>query len=256
MHWMLREHPRLAIPPETPWLVDLAPRRGRWSRSRQVRVLEAILRHPRYGDWALSEAAAREAVARRAPPTYAELVAALLDAYAELMGKPRWGNKTPENVLQIGFLSRLFPRSVFIHVIRDGRDVAASLSNQGWASDRIVGNAYWWRDCVSAGRGAGRRLGPARYREIRLEDLIAEPENALQRICEGIGETYMPQMLEYTHRAAELEAWEPRPRRSHQHLAKPPTAGLRDWKAGVSAEQQNAVNHICRPLLRELGYER
>jgi hypothetical protein len=253
---MLQEHPRLAIPPEAQWLVEVAPRRGRWSQDRRAQVLDEIVRHRKYADWPLTEAAARAAVERRRPSSYAELVAALFAAYAGRQGKPRWGDKTPENVLHLEFLSRLFPQSVFIHVIRDGREVAASLADQVWASSGLVGKAHWWHDCVTAGRRAGQRLGRTRYCEVRLEDLADDPEGVLRRVCAAIGESYTAQMLEYTRRSGEMDSWTPESRRSNQHLGKPPTAGLRDWRAGVSLDEQAAVNRICRPLLRELGYER
>jgi hypothetical protein len=218
-------------------------------------VLDEILRHPTYTDWFLPEEAVRAAVAEQRPSSYAELVAVLFGAYAEREGKPRWGEKTPENVLHIELLARLFPRAVFVHVIRDGREVAASLADQAWSSNGLVGYAHWWHDCVTAGRRAGRRLGPARYCELRLEDLVADPEGVLRRVCAAIGESYTRRMLEYTRRSEEFDRWHESLRWSHRHLAKPPTGGLRDWTAGVSADEQVAVSRICRPLLSELGYE-
>src|SRR6476661_436967 len=138
---MLREHPRLAIPPEAPWVVEVAPRRRRWSRKRRAKVLEQILRHPRYSDWCLSEEKVRALVEERKPSTYNELVGLLFGAYALREDKPRWGDKTPENVLHVELLARLFPGAVFVHVIRDGREVAASLAAQAFSSDELVGNA-------------------------------------------------------------------------------------------------------------------
>ena len=255
VRWMLREHPRLSIPPETPWLVEFAPRDAHWDRNRLAQVLDQIVRHPRFADWSFPPERARDAVARRRPSGYAELVTALFAACAEREGKPRWGDKTPENVHHVELLDRLFPQAVFIHVIRDGREVAASLAEQPWSKAGLVGKAYWWRDCVTAGRLAGRRLGGARYCEIRLEDLVADPERALRRACDAIGESYTPRMLEHRARTGEMEGWSPELLRSHGHLTKPPTAGLRDWKAGVSPDEQDEVTRICRPLLQELGYE-
>jgi Sulfotransferase family len=255
VRWMLREHPRLAIPPEAQWIVEAAPPIDGWSRDLENRVLDEILRHPTYARWPFGETATRAIVARRGPSRYAELVEGLFAAYAEREEKPRWGDKTPENVNHIEFLSRLYPDAVFVHVIRDGREVAASLAERGWTTSWLAGKAYWWRDCVTAGRRAGEQLGPRRYCEVRLEDIVADPEGELRRICAAIGESYTPRMLEYPRRIGEMDSWPTDRRRSHRHLAKPPTAGLRDWKAGVSAGEQDEVIRICQPLLRELGYE-
>jgi sulfotransferase family protein len=252
---MLREHPRLVIPPEAPWLTELAPRRGAWSRERRTKVLDQILGHPRYRDWSLPAKTVRAAVEEQQPSSYSELVRVLFAVYALREAKPRWGDKTPENVLQVDLLARLFPAAVFIHVIRDGREVAASLADQPWTTDGLVGKAYFWCDCVTAGRRAGRRLGSARYCEVRLEDLVADPEHVLARVCAAIGESYTPRMLEYPSRGAEMDRRPEFLRWSHRHLAKPPTAGLRDWEEGVPADERAAVRRICRPLLTELGYE-
>jgi hypothetical protein len=236
-------------------MTELAPRRGVWSRECQAEALDQILRHPRFLDWALSAERVRVAVEKRRPSSYSELVGVLFTAYAVREGKPRWGDKTPENVLHVERLARLFPGAVFVHVIRDGREVAASLAAQAWSTDGLVGKAYWWRDCVAAGRSAGTHLGRDRYCEIRLEDLVADPAGVLKRMCAAIGESYTPRMLEYPRRSGDLDRWHESLRWSHRHLAKPPTAGLRDWEDGVPADERDAVRRICRPLLAELGYE-
>jgi hypothetical protein len=41
---------------------------------------------------------------------------------------------------------------------------------------------------------------------------------------------------------------------THPHLAKPPTAGLRNWRRGLTTAEQEAIEAVCAPLLRELGY--
>ena len=47
--------------------------------------------------------------------------------YAAARGKTRYGDKTPMHATDIDVLSRVLPEARFIHIIRDGRDVAASL---------------------------------------------------------------------------------------------------------------------------------
>ena len=46
--------------------------------------------------------------------------------YAIKWGKSRWGDKTPDYVLYMKDLKKVWPNAQFIHVIRDGRDVALS----------------------------------------------------------------------------------------------------------------------------------
>jgi Sulfotransferase family len=45
---------------------------------------------------------------------------------------PVWADKTPRNALRLSFVQKHLPNAYFIHVIRDGRDVACSLLSQSW----------------------------------------------------------------------------------------------------------------------------
>ena len=260
---MLDAHPRLAVPPrESHWVLGLAPRRvdrGRrrpryWQprrpllRGRGEPVLEEILCRSPVADWGVPEDEVRQVVAERGPASYAELVDAVFAAYARHHGKGRWGDKTPGFARHIPSLERLFPRARYIHVVRDGREVAASLADIGWATSPVVG-AFWWRKHVRAARRAGVRIGPHRFHELRLEDLVADPEGTLRLVAAALGEAYDPAMLDYAEAAADLPG-----NPIHHHVAEPPTAGLRDWRKGLSSRDQEAVAAACGPLLGELGY--
>ena len=78
------------------------------------------------------------------------------DAYTEEQGKPRWGEKTPTYVQKMRLIQRAIPEARFVHVIRDGRDVALSVL------DRTVRE-------LTAGdiASAGRRRSPRRARTRR-----------------------------------------------------------------------------------------
>ena len=62
---------------------------------------------------------------------------AVLDAYfryfAQKEGKTRWCEKTPMYVQHLNLIADLFPGAKFLHIIRDGRDCAASLHRR-WKS--------------------------------------------------------------------------------------------------------------------------
>lgn len=254
LRWMLNEHPRLTIPQESHWVVDLAPLREPWSPRSPDAVLDRLLTTDRYrAEW-MDEAVVRAAVRDRCPSSYPELVSAVFGVYADQRGKPRWGDKTPWYVNHIGLLAELFPQAPFVHIIRDGREVAASLMETGWHKGPIATAADYWRESVSGAREAGRALGPDRYCEIQLEHLIAEPERVLRRVCATLGETYTSRLLDYPKRAAVLANYAPRYQRWLRHLAKPPTPGLRDWRIGLSGSEREQVEAGCGALLEQLGY--
>ncbi len=112
--------------------------------------------------------------------------------WAKTQGKNRWAEKTPNNVYCINEILDFFPDSKFVHVIRDGRDVALSL-HQG--REFPIPNAIFrWLSAVEAGI---RFRGNPRYYELKYEDLILDTENSLKKLMEFLDEEYDPEMLNY-----------------------------------------------------------
>jgi tetratricopeptide (TPR) repeat protein len=139
----------------------------------------------------------------------AELDAAVSAFVHQLIGGNTYTDKrvvesTPHNLLHMHMLSRLFPRARFVHLVRDGRDVAASLVQRDWM-DPATGEKVWccqdigaaaryWGHVVSAVREQAELL-PGRYLEIRYEDLVAQPEFVLRHVTAFLGEAWDPSML-------------------------------------------------------------
>jgi Sulfotransferase family len=242
---MLDGHSRIAIPGEAPWVT--APP----ARLTSGDNLDAIITHTRFPEWRLDPAYVRASVARRSPSGWPDTVAAVFAAYAEQQGKRRWGDKTPTHIDHLPVLARWFPRAQFVHLVRDGRAVAASLAEQPWGPRNAMAAAFYWRKAVGRARRIGVRLGMQRYLELRLEDLVADAPAQLRKVCAFLGEEYEPGMLEYHNRFARRGRSAPP---GHEPLALPPTPGLRDWRATLGSHEQRAVESICRPALRLFGY--
>ena len=246
---MLDGHPRLAVPDESHFVIGLAPR---WWRPGATPTLDDILAHPKVRAWDVDRVMLRTRAEAVSPRGYAALVDAVFSAYADEHGKARWGDKTPGYVSYVPQLARMFPDARFVHLVRDGREVAASLAEWDWGARTAVSGAWWWAHKVRVGRRDGARLGPERYLELRLEDLTAAPEATLRRLCAFLGEGFAPEMLAYPDRVAASG----RPvRRQERHLVQPPTAGLRDWRSGLAVRDQQAVEEVCRPMLTACGYD-
>jgi len=137
-------------------------------------------------------------------------------------GGVRWMETTPANVIYMDQLLDLFPLAKFVHIIRDGRDVAASIVNDEFypiADNPIVGEPFqgtpinvrnaarFWRAYLEKGRAIGRQLPESAYMEIRLEQLVAEPEQTLRSMCKFIGEPFDPQMLDVPLSSGKLRRW-------------------------------------------------
>lgn len=247
---ILDGHSRLSVPPESRFIVGRGW--GRLRRRRRPRTLEQLLAHPDLARWRLDREQIERSLSAHPVPTYRDLVSAPFEAYAERAGKPRWGDKTPDYVHHLRELDELFPSARVIHVIRDGREVAASLAEFPFGPPSAVSGAFRWRRYVRTGRRAGAWLGPRRYLELRLEELTADPQRVTRAICEFLGEQFEPAMLDYPSR---FPAEYFRPGHPHKHLSLPPTSGLREWRAGLPARDVRAIEAVCQPLLVELGYD-
>ena len=92
------------------------------------------------------------------------------------------------------------PEARFIHLIRDGRDVALSVLKQTWGPQTIEAAAEKWRSRVLRGRSQQPYLGF--YMEVKFEDLVLHTERELRRICEFIELEFDAAMLGY-HETAE-----------------------------------------------------
>ena len=112
----------------------------------------------------------------------------VMEAIARKQGAHRWAESTPLHLLYLPLIKKVIPDALVIHIIRDGRDVAASMHRIGWirplAWDRaraFLVPAIFWRWIVSKGRRYGQAL-QGDYMEVHYEDLVQNPRGTLARI--------------------------------------------------------------------------
>lgn len=254
---MLNRHPEVAIPPESHFIPRLWDRRSHYGRGDRLERPRAFLRDlgadRRFRDWNVPiEDVARE-IGSLPDPSFADGIAAAYRVYARSRGRSRWGDKTPRYVDRIPLLARLFPTARFVHVVRDGRDVALSMLDIGRLHRRSASPALVWRRQVARGRRAGRALGPDRYREIRYEALVEDPERELRALCGFLDLPFDPSVLRHDDRAP--DRLPSRVRWMHTRLALPPTKGLRDWRRDMSARDVAEYEAIAGEQLVAMGYE-
>jgi hypothetical protein len=254
---MLDAHPDLAIPPESHLLVKLSRGSRRYERPDGFdvdRLLGDLDRHYGFRRWELPLDEVAADLRKPHPKDTAEAVRRIWACYARRFGKTRYGDKTPINVMHIPRLAAFLPESRFVHIIRDGRDVTLSFLDQSFGAESVREGAYRWRRDVMTGRRDGARLTHTRYREVRYEALVEEPAAVLPEVCEFLGLSFEPQMLEYARHRDRVLA--PKIRPAHEGLSLPPTTGLRDWRRDMPPQDLVVFEVIAGDLLSELGYER
>lgn len=127
--------------------------------------------------------------------TYARLFALFHERHAERLGKSRWGD-------QLGFVERFadpimtsYPDAKMIHMIRDPRDRwQASMTNSRSRKGKLGWSIAMWLQSASLSYRNQERY-PDRYKVVRYESLMLEPEETIRDICAFIGEDVETGML-------------------------------------------------------------
>jgi sulfotransferase family protein len=264
---MLDAHPRLTIPPETYFLPELL-RTCKAGDATPQQVMEVITATRRWPDFQLEPSSLLARLPAGRPVKGREAARAFYAAYAESLGKPRWGDKTPVYLKNMLAIQKALPEARFIHIIRDGRDVALSVLGLMFGPDSVDEAARRWRRKVLRARQQAARL--RHYREVHYEDLVADPEPTLRSVCEYIELPWDPAMLDYPRHAAERmaviarrrerEGLDPIPAgygpRIHALTSEPPQGErVGRWRAEMAPADRAAYEQRAGDLLAALGYE-
>jgi Sulfotransferase family len=185
-----------------------------------------------------------------------EFLRTVMEEMARAGGFQRWAVWGPDNLLYIPAIKRQIPDALFIHVIRDGRDVACALDRKEFIrpfrwdrSYRLYVSALHWMWKVQTGRRHGRAVG-SDYMEVRFEDLVLHPEEALANVSAFIGENLNYEEIRKTKIGA---------------IRVPNTSFTEEWKSGsfspvgrwkrqLSDDKVTRLEGLAGELLVELGY--
>jgi len=169
-------------------------------------------------------------------------------------GVERWADNSPEELLYAPTIKKYLPDALFIHMIRDGRDVALSLDARphAWVrpfswdrQDSLAIAGICWEWMVSRGRQLGRRLG-GDYMEVHFEQLQADPPGVLAKIGD-----FIQHDLDYD-RILQVGIGSVRePNTSFKGDAGSPVGR---WKQKISAEKLALFEAVVGRTLNELGY--
>lgn len=248
---ILKRHPALWICEETYFLHFVYGRRERLGDladpAVREHVVDAYLKTNRMKQQGVDLAPVRAALLEEAVD-YEAFFLALMRACAAQMGRSRFGEKTPDHARQADLLIDRFPDCALIHIVRDPRDVVASMRRMPWGDRSIFSNTRQWLDCQ---HGALKVKDRPQYFRLDFEELVADPAGQMARICKFIGEDFSPAMLEA--RDGDEEGanrwWLGRARGSIDK-----TRAMR-WKKELGPSRAALVEWLARDTMKELGYE-
>ena len=222
---MLDKHPRLAFRNEFEFAVDLIGDDG------TPPEMEAYYRH-----LSLSRTFGMSGFEIDRSLSYFDLVRSFLEQKRTRDGKDLVGATIHRHFRRILFIE---PEARFIHLLRDGRDVARSRVGRGWAGNSWHAAPTW----VEAEQEIGRlreMIDPSRVLTVTYEDVVSEPEEALGRICEFLGLEYSEDMLAFGP--------DDRYKRPDRKLAY-------QWKRKADRREVQLLESVQAEMLEARGYE-
>jgi hypothetical protein len=230
----------------------------------ETRFLPYFIRHQeRYGDLSLDRNYLklwddmRKSVVRRLGPgpqsipipedwktrprSAASIFDQIMRMFAAAKGAQIWCEKTPMYVHHLTLLANAFPDAKFLHIVRDGRDCAASFHRR-WKFNPVR-TIYRWKQAVRSGRAQGKLLG-SRYHEVRYESLTQAPEPAFREICGILGIPFEAAILSSARSRADKT-------RTNTQAVVP---NVKTASQYFSAKQLGKVERVSGRFLTELGY--
>lgn len=251
---MVGSHPSCICSPESHFKIDVlrAINRGIVAEADPFSLLKLTQKHWRFKIWEL-DLNPSDQLTSAAAPTYAHVLRWIVTQYAQQQNQPGatiWVDHTPENLGYASSLLNLFPNAKMIHIVRDGRAVAASILPLDWGPNSIIKAARWWMRLTSFGLAAETTFGPEHVMRVKYEDLVLQPESTMRTVSDFLEIDYQPEMLQST-------GFNPPSYTTKQHKlvgARPDPAVVTRWEQKLSARQVEIFENLTRNFLTFLGY--
>jgi hypothetical protein len=185
--------------------------------------------------------------------SYSNLLELFMSSIALKQGVTRWSECTPAHLFHMKAIKEAIPDSKFIHIIRDGRDVAISMSKLGWTEplplirlDEISTGALRWEWTINKGRKIGSQLGKD-YMEVFFEDLINNTENELTALGH-----FIKHNLDYNRIKKEAIGSVKKPNTAFKEESK--FKPQERWRL-LEPEQIDCIEQLIGGTLERLGYQ-
>ncbi|MBE9126145.1 MULTISPECIES: sulfotransferase family protein [unclassified Coleofasciculus] len=191
LQMLMNLHPNIAIPPESHIFERFSgvfANYGDLHKSSNLQLfVKDILHDKRIKEWGL-EISVAEFCTQIKIVSIKGVVSLLFELYAQKNGKKRWGDKTPQHAMYLKEINKIFPEAKFIHLIRDGRDVAESLKRVPIGPKSIYKIAHRWRKYILAFEEFKQSTDTRNWIEVHYEDLVQNLNSELFKIFDFLEE--------------------------------------------------------------------
>lgn len=195
----------------------------------------------------------KEIIARCHRPQLTEIFRVIYEMRAETENAKIWICKSLVNIRFADELEKHGVNPLYIHLYRDGRDVALSFKKAIVGEKHMYHIARQWKEEQEASLQLADKLGSKRVLKVRYEDLLAAPEHELKKICSFIGASYQAEAMDYYHSdeshktALSGVMWE--------NVEKPVISdNYNKYKKELSPEDILIFEQVAGDTLQKLGY--
>ncbi len=258
LQFLLNAHPKLSVAPEALFIMNLYKENAHvkeWNREKLLSFYDDLWFEERLNDWHLQKENLRyDLLACRREVSFADLCKIVYANYATLQEKEDvsiFGDKNPHHCLFLKELISVFPDSKFIHFVRDYRDTILSYQKVKFDVHGTSALAYRWKKYNQEILKYSQRY-PDQFILLRYEDLLAEPEHHLERICLFLGVDFTPGMLEFYRGVGNIDhlgGW-------HKNISRPlDKSRAYLWKSKMKKTHILKADYVCRDIFSSFGYE-
>lgn len=207
---MLNAHPSVIAPPECGFMQWWYNKYYDWEQkdnftNRLDQFLEDLFNSKKIEIWNIEKIDIKEYIQNQSPKNYNELTACIYLAYGYKRAEVNCIiDKNNYYIHHLDWLTKMWPKAKFIHIIRDGRDVACSYRGVNTLKtvseykpilpQKIENIAEEW---VKNNINIRELFGAYKYHLVRYEDLLKHPAKTLGKICEYLEINFDNQMLMY-----------------------------------------------------------
>ncbi|NEP65376.1 MULTISPECIES: sulfotransferase [Moorena] len=263
---MLTAHPHFCIPPESRFFVNLDPKYGSSKDlSNQIdNFLTDIYGDPRFREWNIDRQQLRENLTAQKPLNYSTAVATVYQTYIQQFDGQAgcWGDKNPCNIYNIKTILKYFPNARLILIIRDLRAIYASLKRneqkfaktwKGSCIANVVATTKQWQNLFQVIK---HYQNDERFHILFYEDLVTNPEEELQGICNWLGVSFSQSMLEFNKKNAQKKLVPTRELGWHAKTFKPVSSDrIEAWKHELSDSELAVLEILNYKTMLHLGYD-
>lgn len=189
--------------------------------------------------------------------TYKSIFSWFMETQMRFEGKQRWGNQVPKDIFHIDQILSFYPNAKIIVCVRDVHDFLLSYKYKWRATtqDHVkriqslyhpVLTSLIWKSSARKIKGIESQIPSDNLYLLRYEHLVTMPDTVVPALCQFLGETFEPDMLNINSHNSSKNV-------SETTIF---NTSVGRWKKELSAVEAAVADIVCGSEMTAMGYEK